>query len=445
MHKRRTARHTRQNLPHNPIELDVTGLSIEGRGVARHEGKTVFVRGALPGERVTARLEKRHSRFDEATLVECITTSPDRIEPACRHYQECGGCDLQHLNLEKQLGFKESAVLDQLSRFSSVIPSQVEAPIQSATAGYRRSARIGINQLQRDGSLIIGFRRRNSNKLTRIEHCLVLDPRADQLFSVLYRELQPFSDLKLLTHLDITLGDEAGALTFRVTRQPSDELIEALERVAQTLSLQLYLELNDHQLTPVGTPSRLDYKLPDADITLQFEPDDFLQVNSEVNRRMVSQALEWLSPKATDRVLDLYCGLGNFTLALAKQADRVTGVEGSMKMVERAQGNAALNNCDNTSFHCADLSQDCSATAWMRQKYDLILLDPPRSGAAELTKSLSRTGARSILYIACNPSVLVRDSATLASQGYRMTRFSVLDMFPQTSHVESMALFEKMR
>ncbi|WP_409525952.1 23S rRNA (uracil(1939)-C(5))-methyltransferase RlmD [Nitrincola sp. MINF-07-Sa-05] len=443
MHKRRTARHSRQSLPQTPIELDVTGLSIEGRGVARHEGKTVFVRGALAGEKVTAKLENRHSRYDEASLIECISTCPDRVEPACRHYQECGGCDLQHFNLDKQLDFKESAVLDQLSRFSKVTPTQIDAPIQSATAGYRRSARIGINQLQRDGSLIIGFRRRNSNKLTRVEHCMVLDSRADTLFSALYRELEPFTDLKLLTHLDITLGDESGALTFRATRTPSEELIEALKRVAESLSLQLYLELNDHQLTPVGVHPPLTYTLPDADVTLQFAPDDFLQINAEVNRKMVSRALEWLTPTSTDSILDLYCGLGNFTLALAKHAGKVTGIEGSMKMVERAQSNATLNNCDNVSFHCADLSQDCSASAWMRQKYDLILLDPPRSGAAEQTKSLSKTGAKRILYIACNPSVLVRDSATLASQGYKMTRFCVLDMFPQTSHVESMALFEK--
>ncbi|QEW07174.1 23S rRNA (uracil(1939)-C(5))-methyltransferase RlmD [Nitrincola iocasae] len=423
--------------------LVVDRFSHECRGITSYQGKTLFVRNALPGERVSVRLEKSYKRYDEADAIDITDFSSDRVPPACPHYNSCGGCDLQHLNPERAPEIKQQLVLDQLQRFADCTPVIVEAPIISAATSYRRSARIGINQRQRDGALLTGFRRRQSAKLMDIDHCPVLDPRLDQLFSILHAYLDDLSDLRHLTEVLVSLGDTGGALRFRLTRPASEQLKERLIAIAAQLQLSAWTEDNQQQLTQLSPSSELSF-LANHQTRLHFLPGDFLQVNASVNRAMITRAQEWLNPKADQVLLDMFCGLGNFSLPLAPHLKQVIGVEGSLTMVERARQNAVRNGINNAEFYCADLSQPIKASTWFRQgQADLILLDPPRSGAAELLPQLLQLKPAKLLYIACNPAALARDAAVLLEAGYCLQRFSVLDMFPNTSHIESMALFER--
>lgn len=425
-----------------PIQLSIEGLSHEGRGIARHNGKTLFVAGALPGEEVEARITKTHRRFDEAQCINVIQASEDRAEPICEHYGVCGGCDLQHLTHARQIEEKQRIVLDQLERLGKIQPEATESPLHSPASKYRRSARLGVNQLQRDNSVVVGFRRRASNKLTRIDHCPVLNDTLNQTIQLLQNALDQAGQVRDITHAEISMGDQEGALTLRIKKRPSDALLDAISLAANQLDLRLYLD--DGQNTLAYTDAAdLHYRLPDQDIKLSFEPGDFLQVNAGVNEQMISRALEWLQPTPDDRILDLFSGIGNFTLPLALNAGEVVGVEGSDTMVQRAAANAEANGLANCAFYRANLSNDLRHHRWFNQGFNKIVLDPPRTGALEAIKQLEHYQADQILYVSCNPSALARDAAELVAMGYRFSRFCVMDMFPQTSHVESLALFEK--
>lgn len=424
-----------------PVELRIDRLSHEGRGIASHDGKTTFIAGALPGEQVRATLTERHKRYDEAQLLEVLEASPERREPSCLHYDQCGGCDLQHLDIEAQRAHKENQVLDQLKRFANVVPEQRFPALTGAALGYRRAARIGLNQRQRDGELLVGFRRRGSNKLLNISECPILEPRLQPVFDTVREQLAGVDDIRHLTHIDLSCGDDSGYIRFRATRRPAADLMDRLQRTADVLQLQLVIALNDTTLPEAPLPCH--YSLPDFSLQLAFGSGDFIQVNAELNRKMVNQAVEWLSPTANDRVLDLFCGLGNFTLPLAKSAAQVVGVEGSADMVEKARLNASEAGLNNAQFHRADLSESFVHAPWYRSGFDLILLDPPRTGAREAVQQLAHYGARKVLYISCNPSALVADLPLLLQAGYRVTRFGIMDIFPQTSHVESMLLLER--
>lgn len=438
---------TRTQKTDEPLALDINALSLEGRGVARHHGKTVFVSGALPGEKISARITQQHKRYDEAECVEVLEASPQRQAPICKHYGQCGGCDLQHLDPGAQIQLKQQLVLDQLQRFASVVPAQIDTPLTGPDTGYRRSARIGINQ-RSDGQQLIGFRRRASHKILDIDSCPVLEPRLNQLLAGLRNTLSEFDSIKHLTHADISCGDTSAVLALRVTRQPGPELSHALAELCRAQGVQLFFEFNENRLEAIYTDAEtLHYCLDTPKLTLDFAPGDFLQVNAALNREMVSRAMEWLDPGPQDHVLDLFCGLGNFTLPLARRAGSVVGVEGSAEMIKRASHNATRNGLENVQFFRSDLSADIRTTGWYQQSkqqgFDLILLDPPRAGASETVKQLVQYGARSILYVSCNPAALVRDTQTLTAAGYSLARFCVMDMFPHTAHVESLALFSR--
>ncbi|GAA0784712.1 23S rRNA (uracil(1939)-C(5))-methyltransferase RlmD [Marinobacterium sediminicola] len=429
------------SLPQAPLTLNIERLSHEGRGIARVDGKTIFVAGGLPGETLTARITAQHKRYNEAELVEIQTASPDRSPAFCPHFQQCGGCDLQHLNIDQQRAHKQQQVLDQLARFASVIPEQIEEPILGPDRGYRRAARIGINQRQRDGELLVGFRRRGSNKLLNIDTCPVLDVRLQPVFATLREHLKDLNDIRSLTHVDVSCGDDDGFIRFRCTRRPNETLMSRLKAVSQQLQLKLVIGLNDGDM-PIDE-GLAHYTLPEADIELGFSSTDFIQVNAGVNKAMINQAIAWLAPQPDQRVLDLFCGLGNFTLPLARKAAQIVGVEGSAEMVGRARQNAANAGIQNAEFYRADLSESFRHATWFREGFDLILLDPPRTGAREAVQQLSHYGAAKVLYISCNPSALVADLPLLTAAGYRVTRFGIMDMFPHTAHVESMLLLER--
>lgn len=445
MRKRTPLRRTvKKSTPvsHEPLELSIDALSHEGRGVARHEGKTLFVAGALPGEQVRARVTQRHKRYDEAETIAISLPSPDRTEPVCAHYGSCGGCDLQHLAHARQIEIKQQLVLDQLMRLGKVAPDSVETPLHSAATGYRRSARIGINRLQRDGSLIVGFRRRGSHKLTPIQHCPVLAQPLSDVIAVLNSVLGAAADTRAITHAEATLGDNEGALTLRITKRPADTLLQALSDALTPLGMQLYLD-EGTGVKPFSNPAHLSYRIGTPPLELHYHPGDFIQVNAEINRQMIERSLSWLELTPASRVLDLFSGIGNFTLPIARIAAEVVGVEGSEEMVTRASENARRNALNNCRFYRADLSTDLRHQRWFNQGFDVIVLDPPRTGALEVIRQSGHYKASKILYVSCNPAALARDAAELVAMGYRLSRFCVMDMFPNTSHVEALALFER--
>ena len=434
----------RQKKTELPDTLNIERLSIEGRGVSRVNGKTIFVAGALPGEEVRATLTKPGKRFDEATTLEVVTSSPNRITPACEYYEQCGGCDQQHLTSDTAISSKEVQILEILKRQSQIEPDSVAPPLRSEKLWeYRRSARVGINQRD-NGDLIIGFRRAGSHKLINIERCPVLTPRCNDFLAALRLSLGNEPRIKLFTHIELTDGDELLSVDIRCNKHPSDHLIKKLIALGQSQNINLRLTMGDqiHPIHHVDVPS---YDLNQGDLTLDFDTRDFLQINAQVNQQLIDTALSWLAPKLDDHMLDLFSGLGNFSLPFAQRCKSVTAVEGSRNMVERTQHNAKKNNITNITALSSDLSSIDSDTPWLKVKYDIILLDPPRTGASDIIPHLSKQQPRALLYIACDPMSLVRDSQLLKTQGYKMTRFQVADMFPQTHHVESLALFERSR
>lgn len=431
----------KQPLSTETLALHIESLSQEGRGVARHQGKTIFVEDALSGEDVEALITTQHKRYDEAKLVTIVTPSPDRCVPLCGHYDECGGCQLQHLEHNAQILAKQANVLNQLKRFGEQEPQVIETPIQSAPWNYRRSARLGLNLLQKSDESIVGFRRRKSNKLLQITTCPVLNLRAESIFKDLKEMLDKLTNSKAYTHAELLFGDESRSLLLRCKGKPKQDDIVVLTEFAHSKQFNLYLKTDSEQLTLLELIPN-SYSLPDQNICLHFQPGDFLQVNADVNKQMISQAIEWLKLNENDVVLDMFCGLGNFTLPIARYVKQVIGIEGSDEMVKRATQNAIINEIDNASFFRADLSADNKHQPWLRSIHNKIILDPPRTGAFELLSQLP-ADATDILYISCDPSALARDSKLLSEKGYQLSRFSVMDMFPHTNHVESMALFQK--
>lgn len=425
-----------------PESILVEGFSHEGRGIAKHEGKTLFISGALPGEEVRFNIEQQHRRFDEARCTEVISASTHRVEPGCQYYEQCGGCDLQHLSHAEQITTKQQLVLDQLQRLGGFQPEQIDTPLQSPAWGYRRSCRLGINQLQKDGSALVGFRRKGSSKLIAIEQCPVLAAPLNKILQALPAILETEENFKSITHAELSLGDDSGALCLRVKKPLSDNLKSQLLRLCHANDFHLYLD-DGNEIRTVEQSPDLFYRVPESAHQIVFKPGDFIQVNTAINNQMVERAIAWLAPTSTDRVLDLFCGIGNFTLPIAGFVDSIVGVEGIEDMVSRAQQNATRNQLDNCQFYRADLSKELQALPWYKQGFNKILLDPPRAGALEVIQQLDSHRPESILYISCNPAALARDGAVLVEQGYKAARFCVMDMFPHTSHVESMVLFVK--
>ncbi len=429
-------------------QLSIESLSIEGRGVAKSNGKTLFVEGALPGETVTAKITQDHKSYAQAQLIDVISASEQRIDAPCEHYSQCGGCQLQHLSATAQLAHKQEAVLSLLLHNAKTTPQSVETALESPAYYYRRSARIGVNQLHQSGLAIVGFRRANSAKLLQVSHCKVLPENLSELFNQLRDSLDQIDNAKAITHVELLQGDNIGALTFRCKAQLKNAAKKTLLTLLETLSdsgitFQGYLRYDDKTVPLKQYPERLSYAI--NDLKLSFESGDFLQVNAQVNQQMINRALDWLALCKEDKILDCFAGLGNFSLPLSKQVQQVTGIEGSERMVERAAFNALLNNIDNCQFYSANLSEDIQSHSWAAKHFNKLVLDPPRSGASELINNLfsSAIGEQltHILYVACDPSSLARDTKLLNENGFEMVKFCVMDMFPNTAHIESMALF----
>ena len=428
-------------------EVEIGALAHDGRGVARIDGKAVFVAGALPGERVEIEITRRRRHLDEARLVAVLAASPDRVEPRCAHFGVCGGCSLQHLASDAQLAAKQTQLLEDLERIGRVRPAALLAPLRGPPFGYRRRARLGIRYVRKKGRVLAGFRERDAPYLADLSRCEVLVSGFATLPRDLAALVEGLSIRERVPQVELAVADSAAALVFRVMDPPNAADLGQLAEFGRRVGAAVYLQPGGlDSVRPLGDAPPLAYAVDDGAVRIEFTPVDFVQVNAPLNEAMVGAALAALEPDPADRVLDLFCGLGNFTLPLARRAAQVVGVEGDPGLVERARHNARRNGIDNASFHVANLFDPASFGDWAAARPDLVLLDPPRAGARELAVRLADWRPRRVVYISCHPGSLARDAGILVGAGaYELAAAGVMDMFPQTTHVEAIAVFERRR
>ena len=437
----------RKQLPETPEPASIETLSHDGRGIARRDGKTAFIDNALPGEEVMFKFTYMRRKFDEGKAVEIVTASPDRVTPPCEHSTLCGGCSLQHMSPAVQVARKEAVLREQLQHFGGLEPEEWLPPLTGPVTGYRSKARLGVKYVEAKGETLVGFREKRNSFIAQLRTCEVLIPDVGHRLSELRTLMHSLESRSRIPQIELAAGDDDVALIIRHLDPLPETDQQALVGFCQNLGWHCYLQPGNestvHRVWPEDGEQRLYYSHPSAGVELAFHPTDFTQVNAEINRKMVPLALDLLDISPEHTVLDLFCGLGNFTIPAAKRAGKVVGVEVSQAMVERGYENARRNGLENLEFHAWDLSQDISGQAWARQAYDRILIDPPRTGALEMVKLMPRLGASRIVYVSCNPATLARDAGELMALGYRLKAAGVMDMFPHTTHVESIAVFEK--
>ena len=427
---------------------DISGLSHDGRGIALIDKKTTFIEGALPAEKVAYRLMRQHTHFNEGKSISILEPSSERQHPPCRHFGVCGGCNLQHMSMAQQLAFKESVLLDQLNHFGKVKPEAILPALSAETVGYRRKARLGVKFVHKKNKVLVGFREKASRYLADLEQCIVLHPKIGEHLTTFSELIASLEGYQTIPQIEIAVGDDEAALVFRHLNPLSEVDQQKLKQFGEQHHYHIYLQPNPplpltHLWPPPPAQDRLAYTLPDHEVQFLFHPLDFTQINLTMNRLMVNQALQLLNLNSQDTLLDLFCGIGNFSLPAARYVRHVTGVEGEADMIERAKMNAHHNGITNTDFYAANLMDTTLQTAWIKP-YDKILLDPPRAGAKEILAYISQLSAKTIVYISCNPATLSRDAGFLVHQShYQLVQAGIINMFPHTAHIEAMAVFKK--
>jgi len=431
-----------------PETAIIESATHDGRGIAALGGKKVFVAGALRGETVEFIRRKSRRNFDEAELLRVIEPSRDRIGAKCEAFGRCGGCSLQHVSEDYQRSIKEQTLRDNLQRIGKVEPKSWLQPMTGPVWAYRRRARLAVKDVPAKGRVLVGFRERHAPFVTDMHRCEVLASPVGELIDELSDLIARLSIRARLPQIEIAVGENSVALVFRVLDAPSDADKAELIAFGKAQRFRIYLQpggLDSLQLMhPDSAGESLYYTLPEFDVRIDFEPVDFVQVNREINQRMVHFAIEQLNPGPEDRVLDLFCGIGNFSLPLARKSGFVLGIEGEKSLVARAAANAEKNGLNNVEFRVADLSKIDGSESWVKAGWDCVLLDPARSGAAELVERMRLLNPGRIVYISCHPGTLARDAGELwHEQGYRLESAGIIDMFPHTAHVESIAVFAR--
>ncbi|WP_115527382.1 23S rRNA (uracil(1939)-C(5))-methyltransferase RlmD [Xanthomonas arboricola] len=440
---------TRNRFDRTPFQTAITDLSHDGRGVARRDGeggKVTFISGALPGELVRAEPTARSRHFDEAKTVDVLEASPQRVTPRCPHFGMCAGCVLQHLEESQQIVAKQRVLMDNLERIAHVSPQTVLPALVGDTWGYRRKGRFSVRRVEKKDKTLVGFRELDPRFVADLSVCYTVIPEIGEKIPLLAALIENMDGKRDIPQIEFIAGDDAVALTIRHMQPLSERDRQAWGEFAQTHGFAIFLQPGGvdsvHPLWPQDVP--LSFRLPQWDVELAFRPLDFIQVNASLNQKMIAHALTLLDAKPDDRVLDLFCGLGNFTLPLARTVREVVGVEGDAGLVARAKENAQRNGLDNAQFYAADLTQDQRNTPWMRQGFDKLLLDPPRSGALEVLQQLPLKKFERIVYVSCHPGSLARDAGYLVNeQRFTLVSAGAMDMFPHTAHVESIAVFER--
>lgn len=431
-----------------PETAAIVSATHDGRGIAAVEGKKVFVAGALPGETVVFKRRKFRRNFDEAELLEIIEASPDRVAAKCEAFGRCGGCSLQHVSAAQQRDIKAQALRDNLERIGRVEPDTWLEPMTGPVWNYRRRARLAVKDVPAKGRVLVGFRERHAPFITDMHRCEVLAQPLDGMLDELSEAIAALSIRARLPQIEVAIAENDIALVLRVLDPPTAADEEVLRAFSVAHGVRVYLQSGGLDsvalLHPETAAEPLYYTLPEFDIRIDFEPIDFVQVNSDINQRMVHFAVEQLAPGPDDRVFDLFCGIGNFSLPLARKAGTVLGIEGEASLVARAQTNAESNGLDNVEFKAVDLARIDGTEPWIKAGCDKLLLDPARSGAAEVVTRMHLLKPERIVYVSCHPGTLARDAGTLVhEQGYRLVAAGIIDMFPHTAHVESIAVFTR--
>ncbi|OGT46699.1 MAG: hypothetical protein A3E82_01270 [Gammaproteobacteria bacterium RIFCSPHIGHO2_12_FULL_38_11] len=443
------------------ITSEITQLSHEGRGIAHVNGKTTFVFGALPAETVQFKYTAIHRQFDEAVVVNVAENpSPNRTTPPCAHFGVCGGCSLQHMTNDAQRRHKQKILLEHFQHQANCQPKEILPPLLGNALGYRRKARLSVRYVPKKNAVLVGFRERGTRYVALINQCEILHPvigHKIKAFSELLMRLEKKSDI---AQLEIAVGDTITAVIIRHMSELPNHDIQLLISFAKENHLHFYLQPKGpetiHALYP-AVPEELFYEIALNDtqnperqrveagnqqsIRMSFKPDQFTQINQEINMQMIDRAMQLLELKSTDRVLDLFCGIGNFSLPIAKHCATVVGIEGAESAIIQAKKNALENNINNAEFYTQDLIQDLQNAPWRKSKYDKVLLDPARAGAKEILPYFTTWKPQRIVYVSCNPITLARDTADLIALGYTLEKAGVMDMFPHTEHVEAIALF----
>lgn len=439
-------RRRKQRLPEPCERITVESLAHDGRGVAHRDGKAIFIEGALPGEVVGFEYLAIHRKHDEGRVTEVHQPSPDRVEPKCPHFGVCGGCSLQHMASGAQIRAKQQVLLDNLKHIGKAVPDVVLPPLTGPVWGYRTKARLGVKYVIKKGRVLAGFREKHHPYIADLVRCEVLHPAIGERIGALAQGIDRLQAKARIPQVEVAVAESALALVFRNLDPLGDADLELLTQFAREQELHLYLQPGGPDTVQLLWPeqSTLTCTLPLQGIEIEFGPTDFIQINPDINRLMVERVLGLLQVEKTHQVLDLFCGLGNFTLPLARHAGDVTGIEGDAGLVSRARDNALRNGIRNVAFLTANLAMADPESSWAGTAWDRVLLDPPRSGAAAVMDVLGNIRPRRIVYVSCHPGSLARDTDRLTNQyGYRLSAAGVMDMFPHTSHVESIALFEK--
>ena len=402
----------------------IRDLMMDGRGVADTQGKAVFIDSSITGELVRFRRQRRRKNYDEAELLEVIEASPDRVTPPCENFGVCGGCSLQHLSPAAQLLAKQNSLLDSLNRIAKLSPETIIPPLAGEPLGYRRRARLGAKLVDKKCRVLVGFRERRKSYVANMTSCETLVPGLSRLIPDLSELIGSLELKRQVPQIELSWGDNAYSLVFRVLDTPGPSDMERFRQFEQESGAQIWLQSGGpdtvQPLDPNSQYPELYYELPDFNLRLAFEPLDFIQVNQDMNRRMIGQALALLEPNQSDRILDLFCGIGNFSLPLASRCASVVGVELDSRRVRKAEANARANSIENATFHAADLAREDDRPDWWDNGFDTVVLDPPRAGALEALPHIAAIGAAKILYISCHPGSLARDAGILASEyGYQ--------------------------
>jgi len=428
-------------------EGEIESFNYDGRGVTHINGKTTFVENALPGEQVEFGITRKKPTFDNAVATKVLHQSPERVEPRCSYFGTCGGCAIQHIRDEAQIGFKQQVVVEQLKHIGGIETDAWVSPLTGPHWHYRRRARLGARLVKKKGGALVGFRERASTYVADMDDCEILDERVASKIPAMKELISSLSIPDQVPQIEVAAADNSVALVFRHLQPLLAEDVSLLKQFGNEHGFQVWVQPGGQDtISPLAgdKPEPLYYGFDNSDVKIRFAPTDFTQINASINRKMVAQAIDWLDVDAQCQVLDLFCGLGNFSLPLAEKVAWVTGIEGSQALVDGATGNAAFNGIQNADFLAADLYALTETFAWPDRPYNRVMLDPPRSGAIEILKLLPDDFAQKIVYVSCYPGTLARDAAYLtATRGFRLSKIAVMDMFPQTTHVETMALFER--
>ena len=440
-------RRRKKQLPETPVKVSIESLAHDGRGVAHVDGKVIFIDEALPGEEVEFIYTESRKDYAEGKVVTLLSRATDRVDALCPHYGVCGGCSFQHVNSPAQIRIKQDLLAEQFKRIGKVAMPELWEPLEGPHWGYRRKARMGVKYVAKKNRVLVGFRERRHPYLAEIDSCIVMHPSVGTQLTALGEMIAGLTIREKIPQIEVAIGDEQCVLSFRVLEPPTVADQERMRAFGRDHNMSLCLQSKGPDtIVPLdGEPEVIPtYALPDLGLEFKFKPAMFTQVNYDINRQMINRVLETFNLNENDAVLDLFCGLGNFTLPMAKFAGRVVGIEGDQPLVNHARENARHNSISNVEFYAADLSKDISGEPWANRKYNKIMLDPSRAGASEVLQHFKKWQPEQVVYVSCNPSTLARDAGILVNElGYKLVKAGVMDMFPQTGHVESMALFVK--